>query len=163
MSTSILSTLEFAPLQLSDLSVLMKYFPEVSPGNHRRRLTKKQPDDFTYAGLKINDGELVATVFIRKTGPTSPLSRALSNAPEIAALYVRPEYRGQGFGRHMLDKCETMLAKEGFTEAGLAVRISNQTAMKLYESKGYLIVGDIEPSAVLPSEPRVYMLKKLVS
>ena len=53
----------------------------------------------------------------------------------IATLAVLPEYQQRGFGRALLQACEQRLSQKRIR---LCVRITNQTAIALYEKEGYL-------------------------
>jgi ribosomal protein S18 acetylase RimI-like enzyme len=52
----------------------------------------------------------------------------------IATLGVTPRYQGLGIGRRLLRACEAQLKKPGLR---LAVRVSNEAAIHLYETEGY--------------------------
>jgi ribosomal-protein-alanine N-acetyltransferase len=52
----------------------------------------------------------------------------------VTTLGVLPEYRRQGIGLALLEKCEAMLATPAIR---LSVRASNQGAVELYEQAGY--------------------------
>jgi ribosomal protein S18 acetylase RimI-like enzyme len=52
----------------------------------------------------------------------------------IATIAVLPEYRRKGIGRSLLHSCETQLKTPRLR---LSVRVSNQSAIALYEQEGY--------------------------
>jgi ribosomal protein S18 acetylase RimI-like enzyme len=52
----------------------------------------------------------------------------------IATIAVDPRYRRRGIGRALLHACE---AKLGVPRSRLTVRISNQSAISMYEKDGY--------------------------
>jgi ribosomal-protein-alanine N-acetyltransferase len=52
----------------------------------------------------------------------------------VATLAVDPRYRRRGIGRALLQACESRL---GVPRSRLTVRISNQTAISMYEKEGY--------------------------
>ncbi|HLO04815.1 MAG TPA: GNAT family N-acetyltransferase [Symbiobacteriaceae bacterium] len=58
---------------------------------------------------------------------------------EVAALYVRPEYRGKGVGRELMAEGEAMLRRYGCHKVHLMVTRSNESAVRLYEELGYKV------------------------
>ena len=56
----------------------------------------------------------------------------------IAIIGVLPEYRGQGIGAALLEACEKQLNQP---RVRLNVRMSNQTAIRLYQRRQYYQVG----------------------
>lgn len=55
----------------------------------------------------------------------------------IATLGVLPEYRGMGYGRALLEACESQLTTP---HTRLSVRPSNVEAIRMYEKAGYVPV-----------------------
>ena len=55
----------------------------------------------------------------------------------IASIGVHPQYRRQGIGRHLLLACEREI---GTKRLRLSLRLSNQGALALYRSEGYVEV-----------------------
>lgn len=53
----------------------------------------------------------------------------------IATIGVLPEYRGQGFGRALLEACEARLTTQ---RVRLSVRASNLDPIRMYEKAGYI-------------------------
>ena len=64
--------------------------------------------------------------------------RPTQNLAWIATLGVLPEYRGQGIGKALLQKCEERLF---VPRINLNVRASNQAAIQLYLNSGYQKAG----------------------
>jgi ribosomal protein S18 acetylase RimI-like enzyme len=67
-----------------------------------------------------------------------------SNGEMRAYIYgfrVRPAYRSQGIGSHMLEMVEADLLRRGYRKVSLNVGQDNQAARRLYERKGYSVVG----------------------
>lgn len=58
-------------------------------------------------------------------------------APEIAAICIRPGFRGQGYGTKALEALEARLANEGHAVVELLVAGANRRAKELYEAHGY--------------------------
>lgn len=58
---------------------------------------------------------------------------------EVAALYVHPDYRGQGVGRLLMAEGEATLRAWGCHSAYVMVTAANRAAVRLYESLGYQV------------------------
>ena len=58
---------------------------------------------------------------------------------EIKRMYVRPEYRGNGFGRKMLRRLEAKAREFGFSVLRLDTGGLNLPARQLYKSSGYVL------------------------
>ncbi len=65
--------------------------------------------------------------------------RRLEGVAWIATVGVLPEFRGRGIGSALLEACE---AKISVGRIRLCVRVSNDTAIRLYEKHGYVRVGE---------------------
>ncbi len=65
--------------------------------------------------------------------------RRLEGTAWIATVGVLPEYRGRGIGSALLQACEEKITVERIR---LCVRVSNDTAIRLYERRGYARVGE---------------------
>lgn len=76
---------------------------------------------------------------------------------EIVNVCVLPEYRGQGIGRR-LTQCAIDFNKEiKGTRVMLEVRESNISAIKLYESLGFIPVGVSKNHYKMPTEDALLM------
>lgn len=62
----------------------------------------------------------------------------------IVSLAVRPEYRGRGVGRKLLEKAEETLRNRGVRIIILEVAVSNKIAYSLYRKMGYRVVSTLE-------------------
>lgn len=65
--------------------------------------------------------------------------RRLEGVAWIATVAVLPEYRGRGIGSALLQACEDKIS---LNRIRLCVRVSNDTAIRLYEKRGYNKVGE---------------------
>lgn len=65
--------------------------------------------------------------------------RERENMAWIATVGVLPEFRGRGIGRRLLEASEARLG--GVGRIRLSVRVSNETAIRLYERAGYTRAG----------------------
>lgn len=59
----------------------------------------------------------------------------------VLNVCVDPDHQGQGYGRALLQHALSAAVDLGAEDALLEVRISNKTAIKLYESDGFEQVG----------------------
>jgi ribosomal protein S18 acetylase RimI-like enzyme len=75
----------------------------------------------------------------------------------IATLAVDSRYQRRGIGSALLHACENRL---GVPRARLTVRLSNQTAISMYEKEGY-VTADIWKSYYNDSEDAMLMEKIL--
>ena len=79
---------------------------------------------------------------------TAQLIRPPSNneaqafAVQLTGLFIAPWARGQGLSRRLLDLVERTARKEGFSVINLDVRVTQEAAIKLYESTGYKLIGE---------------------
>lgn len=77
----------------------------------------------------VEDGEMVGFI----AGDPRPSQ----GVGWIATIGVDPRYQRRGFGRALLQACEERMT---FPRSRLTVRISNDTAISLYEKQGYRTV-----------------------
>ena len=72
-----------------------------------------------------------------------PISRG-EQAVEIRKMYLLPAARGQGLGRFLLGQLERAIAARGFKEIWLETATVLKTAVRMYESSGYLQATGVE-------------------
>lgn len=65
-----------------------------------------------------------------------PIDRG-NNAVELRKMYLLPEARGQGLGRHLLAVAEAAISSNGFSEIWLETATVLKEACQLYEQNGY--------------------------
>ncbi len=68
-------------------------------------------------------------------------NEAQSFAVQLTTNFIAPWARGHGLGQMLLEAVETRARKEGFSVINLDVRETQESAIKLYESKGYTHFG----------------------
>jgi ribosomal protein S18 acetylase RimI-like enzyme len=68
-------------------------------------------------------------------------NEAQATSVSITGLFIAPWARGQGLSRRLLDLAEKTALKEGFKVINLDIRETQTTAIKLYESNGYHLIG----------------------
>ncbi len=59
----------------------------------------------------------------------------------VTNIAIRPDRRGLGYGRHLMEKLMLLAAEEGARAMTLEVRVSNLKARKLYEKLGFSTAG----------------------
>ena len=69
------------------------------------------------------------------------IALAVVGQAEVADIAVDPTHRCGGVGGALLDRIMADLAREGVSELYLEVRESNRGARRLYESRGFDLVG----------------------
>jgi ribosomal-protein-alanine N-acetyltransferase len=69
------------------------------------------------------------------------LARILEDEAEILTFAVHPSSQRQGIGRHLLTELMNFLKSVHCTKTFLEVAIDNVTAINLYNSVGFKIVG----------------------
>lgn len=77
---------------------------------------------------------------------------------EIKRLYVRPDGRGHGFGRRLMDTALAAIHKAGYTEVVLDSDPTLTTAIAMYERMGF---ERIDPYNDNPAEDAVFMRLEL--
>ncbi len=61
----------------------------------------------------------------------------------LASIAVVPECRGRGLGTRLLSSLERLLARDGFLVVFLETWLSNTTARRFYEKRGYRLIAVI--------------------
>ena len=72
-----------------------------------------------------------------------PIERG-EQAVEIRKMYLLPVARGKGLGRFLLGQLERAIAARGFKEIWLETATVLKTAVRMYESSGYLPATGVE-------------------
>ena len=65
----------------------------------------------------------------------------IADEVHISTLAVHPSFRGLGIGRTLLEASLEEMARRGAEIATLEVRVSNATAISLYQKLGFELVG----------------------
>lgn len=88
-------------------------------------------------------GEIVGTIRVERGG----------EAAGIYGFAVLPRYQGQGIGRQVLSEIARELVASGVPEVGLEVSCANDSALRLYLSCGFEVMGteDYYSVAVVPA------------
>lgn len=83
------------------------------------------------------DGAIVGTAGYR------PTDRG-AHAVELRKMYLLPQARGQGLGRHLLKTLESAIQRRGFDEIWLETASVLKEAVRLYETSGYETASGVE-------------------
>ncbi len=68
-------------------------------------------------------------------------NEAQSFAVTLTSLFVAPWARGYGLASRLVEEAEAHARKEGFAVINLDIRETQETAIKLYEGRGYVRIG----------------------
>lgn len=69
------------------------------------------------------------------------VAREMADEIHINNVAVRPDSRGRGIGRHLMQAALTWGREKGVRQAVLEVRAGNQPAQELYRSCGFQMIG----------------------
>ena len=100
--------------------------------------------------VAIRDNSVVGYCALRQVG----------NEGEISNVAVVSGHQNQGIGKKMLEEILHMGDKSGITEYTLEVRISNESAIHLYQKAGFLSEGVRKNFYQKPAEDAVIMWKR---
>ncbi|KCZ96649.1 acetyltransferase [Hyphomonas polymorpha PS728] len=91
-----------------------------------------------------------ARVLVCETAPGGLLAAAVMlyrKGARIGRLYsitVAPSARGQGLARGLMAACEADATDRGARAIRLEVRVTNSSAIRLYEAGGYRVIATLE-------------------
>lgn len=69
---------------------------------------------------------------------------------EVKRMFVRKEYRGNGFSKEILNELEAWAKSLGFSSAILETSVHFETAKNLYSRCGYSVIKNYPPYENLP-------------
>lgn len=113
--------------------------------------------------------EIVGQIFLLLYSKHAELADGIHRA-YLFSFRLKPEYRGQGLGSHMLNFVENYLLQLGYDSVRLNVARLNVLARRMYEKHGYRVIAPDEGRWRYQdqfgqwqtcSEPAWRMLKKL--
>ncbi|MCG8488169.1 MAG: GNAT family N-acetyltransferase [Chromatiales bacterium] len=61
-----------------------------------------------------------------------------SRVPYIEAWFVKPEYRGRGYGKALIQQAESWAVQEGFKEIASDTETHNHTSIALHKKLGFI-------------------------
>jgi GNAT superfamily N-acetyltransferase len=103
-----------------------------------------------FTSLKPPKGTVVILEIDGKPAGMGALKKLEESVGEIKRMYVRPEFRGNGYGRKILWYLEEQAREFGFSVVRLDTGALNTAALKLYESEGYGLRDWYEGSEASP-------------
>ncbi|MBV9418564.1 MAG: GNAT family N-acetyltransferase [Alphaproteobacteria bacterium] len=86
-------------------------------------------------GVKIDGALAGICVFYRET------EKKHRHQGGIGAVYVRPQYRGQGVGDALVKAALEEAVRQGVEHVSLTVTATNPGAVRLYERNGFTVTG----------------------
>lgn len=107
-----------------------------------------------YPGFAVSDAEGEVLGYIS--------SQRVLDELQIINLAVREPFRGRGYGRLLVDAAEEYCRKSGIVSVSLEVRVSNASAIALYERCGYISAGIRRGFYRNPREDAAVMIKNLI-
>ncbi len=130
---------------LKDLDQVMEInricLPENYPEQFFRTIYSELPSAFLVSEL---NGKIIGYTMARiETGLSyfSIFHRAKKG--HTVSIAILPEYRKRGIGTKLLKESINSMIIEGANELFLEVRVSNEAAVKMYQSLGYEIIKEI--------------------
>jgi ribosomal protein S18 acetylase RimI-like enzyme len=83
---------------------------------------------------------IIGQLFVQLTSARQELADGVEKA-YIYGFRIKPDFRGHGLGRRMMQVAENDLATRRFRRVTLNVARDNPQARRLYETLGYQVVG----------------------
>lgn len=99
--------------------------------------------------VAVDDGVFVGLVGAYQTGP--------GGAVELVSMWLGPAARRQGIGRRLVGAVLEWAEQRDGPSVELWVTRGNDGAMALYESCGFEVTGDVEPSPADPCREEIRM------
>ncbi len=99
--------------------------------------------------VAVEAGVFVGLVGGYQTGPGA--------AVELVSMWTAPTARGQGIGRRLVDAVLEWAEHGDGPAVELWVTRGNDGAQALYESCGFVVTGDVEPSPADPCREEIRM------
>jgi ribosomal protein S18 acetylase RimI-like enzyme len=110
---------------------------QIPDADWQARLAHIQPDhDYPIAALLAEQPVAMAWVTIDRNHPTHA---------NLFQMWVAPEYRGQGVGRQVVQAAIAWARDRQLQSLHLGVTVGDTPARHLYESLGFVAVGELEP------------------
>lgn len=124
------------------ISINWASLPEHYSDSFFEDLLKESPETFIVAE---KNGKLVGYIMCRIEYGFSNIKKfSLTRKGHIVSLAVLEGHRRKGLGRALVEEALKGMKGRGCAEAYLEVRISNQPAIRLYESLGFKVTSRME-------------------
>jgi len=118
------------------------------------------PETFLVAEL---EDKVVGYIMCRIEYGFSQIKRlGLARKGHVVSVAVLEEHRKKGLATKLMQMAQDEMQKKSATEVYLEVRVSNQSAVKLYEELGYEVTGRLE-AYYRDGEPAYVMAARLSS
>jgi GNAT superfamily N-acetyltransferase len=131
------SKVEVRQATQADVDQLEKEIPSGRSRFHHRRFDRQEDGSSSYL-IAWRDGRPVGNLLLKWQGPDEEIvHRHLSDVPELNAIGVKEDLRGQGIGTALIEEAEELARKRGYETVGLAVGTENEAAYRLYLRLGY--------------------------
>ena len=105
-------------------------------------------DGFAFALKKKDSPDILATAFLKRTLYDQ------NHSISLFAIATKPDLKGMGIGRILLEKIETIIKQHKATE----IRLFTTTAYGFYEKCGYKKYGELTSETGIP---RYYQYKTI--
>lgn len=102
----------------------------------------------------LPEGRLYILLLDGKAAGCIAMKKMDAQSCEMKRLYVRPEFRGKGFGRILAEKIINEARHEGYESMYLDTLPFLKSAVKLYESLGFCEIEQYNDS---PMQSAIYM------
>jgi len=134
-------------LQKEDLMAVIKTFifpwtsPEVTQEKWERYYTEQQTNNRTVCVAKFGDEFIGYGSLLNNTEYPEFKNKGI---PEINDVWISAEYRGNGFGKELVQCLEAIALKENHKQVGIGVGLYKDYgfAQKLYVRMGYIPDGN---------------------
>jgi ribosomal protein S18 acetylase RimI-like enzyme len=111
----------------------------------------------SFLGLKPPEGILFMAEVEGKIAGMGALTQLNDDTGEIKRMYNRPQYRGRGLGKQMLNKLLETGRKYGYTSFMLDTPKWAHAAQHIYKSAGFKEIEEY-PESQIPPEYRQYWM-----
>jgi ribosomal protein S18 acetylase RimI-like enzyme len=106
------------------------------------KLLRLVRDSLSNCQNKVDRGQGVGFCAIENSEPIGCVYATVNGLDKkafITSVYVKERHRGVGIGRQLIQFLLDELAKRAILDVGLAVTATNERALKLYDSFGFVV------------------------
>ncbi|MGZ4164047.1 MAG: GNAT family N-acetyltransferase [Tumebacillaceae bacterium] len=90
------------------------------------------PEGFLFAEV---DGDVIGELVLRM------IPYEERTIGYVSLIYLKPDYRGQGYSQEMFAHAEKLFREHGLSEYHLRVSVNNDRAIRFYEKQGMINLG----------------------
>ena len=113
-----------------------------------------------FLNLKLEEGILLIASFDGKVAGMGAIKKLNESTGEIKRMYTRPDYRGRGIGKKMLQKLLETGREYGYTEFMLDTPKWASAAQHIYKSAGFKEIEEYPESEIPPEIKSYWMFMK---